>query len=96
MTLQLSSGDPLDHLEWFFDLVEDEKAFLEGSKKYFCVIIARHCLDMTDKSSRYIGLLVKEIGAQIGLVGTTGVGIFVGPSLDNPLDKWVRTPIRIF
>jgi ankyrin repeat protein len=95
MTFQISSGDPLDHIECFFDLVEEEKAFLEGSKKYSCVVIARHCLDITNKGSRYIGLLVKQGEAHTDLLKTARVGIFVGPSLDHPIDKWVRKQISI-
>jgi hypothetical protein len=95
MTFQISSGVSLGHLEFFFDLVEDEKSFLEGSKKYFCVVIARHYFDITAKGSRYIGLLVKVMKTEIDLVVTSRVGIFVGPSIDHPTDEWVRKSISI-
>ncbi|KAF4624234.1 hypothetical protein G7Y89_g13939 [Cudoniella acicularis] len=96
MTRSLSDADPLDHLECFFDLLEYEKAFLEGSKEYNCVIIAQHYLGITDKGSRWIGLLVEEGTTESDPLELTRVGLFVGPTLDRPLDKWVRREIKIY
>jgi len=95
MIRPLSFRDPLDHLECFFDLLEYEKAFLEGLKEYSCIIIARHYLDITDKGSRWIGLLVEEGAVQSDPLASTRVGLFVAPILDCKLDKWVRRQIRI-
>jgi hypothetical protein len=95
MTRPLSRADPLDYLEYFFDLLEYDKAFLEGSKEYTCVIIAQHYLDITDKGSRFIGLLVGEGTVQVDPLASARVGLFVGPRLDRPLDEWVRRDIKI-
>jgi hypothetical protein len=95
MTRPLSFADPLDYLECFFDLLEYEKAFLEGSKEYSCVIIGRHYLDITEKGSGWIGLLVEEGAVQDDLLVSTRVGLFVRPTLNRSLDKWVRKQIRI-
>jgi hypothetical protein len=95
MTRPLSCGDPLDRLECFFDLLDYEKAFLEGSKEYSCVIMAQHYLGITEKGSRWIGLLVEEGAVHDDPLASARVGLFVGPTLNRSLDKWVRRQIKI-
>jgi len=96
MTRPLSSGNHLGNFECFFDLLEYERAFLEGSKEYSCVIMAQHYLGITETGSRWIGLLVEEGAVQADPLAWTRVGLFVGPTLDRPLDKWVRRRIIIY
>jgi hypothetical protein len=95
MSMPLSSANPLDNRECFFDHLGHGKLLIKGTQDYTCILLAQNYLDISGNGSRWIGLMLADIFVQDPSGGVVRAGPFIGPRLSSSQSGWERKEIII-
>ena len=84
----------LHDCECYFDLLEYEDKWLEGSDEYTCILLGQHFTDLSDEGSRWIGLLLSD--SETKSEAYSRAGVFLGPRFESSLSGWARRNFKIY